>query len=96
LEKIPGKPLITKLRVIHIYEADWNLLLKYFTAYKLNILSCKENTVCKEQAGGRPGKSAGTTAAQLTVSIETLNLQRKNGAILYNDANAISFYKAKD
>jgi hypothetical protein len=27
LEKIPGKPLIDKLRVIHIYEADYNIIL---------------------------------------------------------------------
>jgi hypothetical protein len=35
IEKIPGHPLLDKLRIIHIYEADWNLLLKYFIAYKL-------------------------------------------------------------
>jgi hypothetical protein len=33
IEKIPGKPLIDKLRVIHIYEADWNIILKYFVAH---------------------------------------------------------------
>jgi hypothetical protein len=34
IEKLPGYPLIGKLRVIHIYEADWNLLLKYFISYQ--------------------------------------------------------------
>jgi hypothetical protein len=29
LEKIPGYPLLEKLRVIHIYEADWSLIHKY-------------------------------------------------------------------
>jgi hypothetical protein len=28
IEKIPGVPQINKLRVIHLYEADYNLLLK--------------------------------------------------------------------
>jgi hypothetical protein len=28
LEKLPGCPLIDKLRVIHIYEAVWNIILK--------------------------------------------------------------------
>jgi hypothetical protein len=28
LEKIPGKPFLHKLRVIHILEADYNLALK--------------------------------------------------------------------
>jgi hypothetical protein len=27
IEKIPGRPLITKLRVIHLVEADFNLIL---------------------------------------------------------------------
>jgi hypothetical protein len=88
LEKIPGKPLLEKLRVIHIYEADWNLLLKYFTAYKLNLTACQQQTVSPAQNGGRQGKSAGTTADQITVTTETINLQRLNGAMLYNDAKA--------
>jgi hypothetical protein len=29
IEKIPGDPRIEKLRVIHIYEADWTLTMKY-------------------------------------------------------------------
>jgi hypothetical protein len=28
LEKIPGKPFLHKLRVIHLLEADYNLTLK--------------------------------------------------------------------
>jgi hypothetical protein len=31
IKKLPGVPLLDKLRVIHIYEADWNLILKYYT-----------------------------------------------------------------
>ena len=27
LEKIPGRPIITKLRIIHVFEADINLVL---------------------------------------------------------------------
>jgi hypothetical protein len=30
LEKTPGMPLINKLRVIHIYEADWSMIQKFF------------------------------------------------------------------
>jgi hypothetical protein len=88
LEKLPGYPLLEKLRVIHIYEADWNLILKYFTAFQLNTKACIEKTVAPEQAGGRPGRSASTTAAQITILNEILRLTRQNGAILYNDAKA--------
>jgi hypothetical protein len=48
IENIPGKPLIDKLRVIHIYEADWNLILKYFVAHKLTHTACYQNIVTKE------------------------------------------------
>jgi hypothetical protein len=35
IEKIPGSPRINKLRVIHIYEADYNLMLKIIWARRL-------------------------------------------------------------
>jgi hypothetical protein len=86
LEEIPGNPRINKLTVIYIYKADWNLLLKIFTAYKLNITACQQQTVSPEQAEGRPGHSAASTASQLLIHNETLFHQRKNCAIIYNDA----------
>jgi hypothetical protein len=54
LEKILGLPLIEKFRVIHIYKADWNIISKYFTAYKVSSIASKENTLMYEQSGGRP------------------------------------------
>jgi hypothetical protein len=88
LEKLPGRPLLEKLRVIHLYEADWNLLLKYFIAYKLNITACREQTVAPEQAGGRPGKNACDTAAATVITNEIIMLQKLAGTILYHDAKA--------
>jgi hypothetical protein len=35
IEKIPGCPKINKLRVIHLYEADYNIILKIIWAQKL-------------------------------------------------------------
>jgi hypothetical protein len=35
IEKIPGTPKINKLRVIHLYKADYNLLLKIIWAKRL-------------------------------------------------------------
>jgi len=32
LEKDPGQPKINRLRAIHLMEADWNLLLKWFSS----------------------------------------------------------------
>jgi hypothetical protein len=88
IEKIPGNPRIEKLRVIHIYEADWNLLLKYFICYKVHGAACKAQTVQPEQTGGRPGKSSAHTAAITTITSETILLQKLTGATIYNDAKA--------
>jgi hypothetical protein len=88
LEKIPGYPLLEKLRVIHIYEADWSLIHKFYIAHKLNHLASKEKTVPIEQAGGRPGRSAIELAASRVITYESIRLQRLQGAVLYNDAKA--------
>jgi hypothetical protein len=88
IEKIPGIPRIDKLRVIHLYEADWSLIQKFFVAHKLNNLAAKQKTIPKEQAGGRPGRSAIELAACRVFMFETMRLQRLSGAVLYNDAKA--------
>ena len=36
IKKVPGKPLLSKLRVIHLYEADYNLLLKLLWTRRLS------------------------------------------------------------
>lgn len=35
IEKQPGNPKINKLRVIHLYEADYNVILKIIWARKV-------------------------------------------------------------
>jgi hypothetical protein len=88
LEKIPGTPLIEKLRVIHIYEADWNLILKFFFSYKLTHTACEQKTVSPEQAGSRLCHSASDMATKTVITHEICRTQRLNGAIVYNDAKA--------
>lgn len=88
LEKIPGVPRLDKLRVIHLYEADWSLIQKFFVAYKLNKLASTQNTIPIDQAGGRPGRSAIELAASRVLMYETIRIQRLSGAVLYNDAKA--------
>jgi hypothetical protein len=88
IEKTPGLPRIDKLRVIHLYEADWSLIQKFFVAFKLNKLASAKGTVPIEQAGGRPGRSAIELAASRVLTFETIRLQRLSGAVVYNDAKA--------
>jgi hypothetical protein len=86
IEKIPGVPRIDKLRVIHLYEADWSLLQKFYVAHKLNNIASRNKTIPIEQAGGCPGRNAIELAACRVFMFETIRLQRLSGAVLYNDA----------
>ena len=56
IEKDAGKPFIHRLRVIHIYEADYNLLLKLLWSRRLTWNSHINNTLHKSQSGSCPGR----------------------------------------
>jgi hypothetical protein len=56
LEKMLGVPLLNKLPVIHIYDADWSLIQEFYIAHKLSNIASREKTVTAKQAGGQqPG-----------------------------------------
>ncbi len=56
IEKLPGVPRINKLRVIHLYEADYNLLLKITLWRKLVWNAHQANILNDGQAESLPGK----------------------------------------
>jgi hypothetical protein len=57
LEKIPGKPYLHKLRVIHILEADYNLALKEIFGRRL-LWNCEDHGKLGDiQDGFRKGHS---------------------------------------
>jgi hypothetical protein len=57
LEKIPGKPYLHKLRVIHILEADYNLALKQIFGRRL-LQNCEQHGALGDiQDGFRKGRS---------------------------------------
>jgi hypothetical protein len=88
LEKIPGTPLLDKLRVIHIYEADWSLIQRFFVAHRISKTASIEKTVTVEQAGGHPGQSSIELATNKVITYETIRRQKLTGAVMYNDAKA--------
>ena len=88
LEKIPGQPLIDKLRVIHIFEADYNLILKHYISRLTLRNAVKHNIIAHEQAGGRPHRTAIDEAVRTTITYEICKLQRHQGGVMYNDAKA--------
>jgi hypothetical protein len=88
IEKLPGIPIINKLRVINIYEADWSLIQRYYVAYTLSKTASEQNTVTTEQAGARPGRSSIELATNRVLTYEIIRYQRLAGAVMYNDAKA--------
>jgi hypothetical protein len=86
--KVPGKPFIDKLRVIHLDEADWNLILKFFISRQLTHIAYKQTTITPEQAGGRIGRCSSDMATKAVITHEICRLQHLTGAVMYNDAKA--------
>jgi hypothetical protein len=60
IEKIPGHPLLHKLRVIHLLEADLNLGLGIIWSRRLMKQSEKLGAFGDGQWGPRTGRSANT------------------------------------
>ena len=58
LEKDPGRPSINRLRVIHLFEADYNLFLKIFWARRLVHRGEGHQQFGEDQRGSQPGRMA--------------------------------------
>lgn len=58
IEKVPGIARIDKLRVIHLYEADYNLILKILWARKLLWNAHNHNYINDGQSGSLLGQNA--------------------------------------
>jgi hypothetical protein len=56
IEKKKGVKRIDKLRVIHLYEADYNLILKVIWARKAVWNAHTRQALHEGQAGSRPGR----------------------------------------
>jgi hypothetical protein len=81
LEKNPGIPLITNLRVIHIYETDWSLIQKFFVTHKFNTMASKNWNIPVEQAGASPGRSSIERGMGRLITYETIRYQRLHGGV---------------
>jgi hypothetical protein len=54
IEKDDGKPYLTRLRVIHLFEADYNLFLKILFGKRLVRNGEISNALNDQQHGSRP------------------------------------------
>ena len=88
IKKEPGNPRIHRLRVIHLYEADYNLVLGVLWARKLVPLAEKQRLFNKGCYGGRPGLSAVDPVLLEELQVSIAYLSRTNQVTFHNDATS--------
>jgi len=88
LEKDPGNPKIDQLRTIHLYEADYNLLLKWFSSKGFILCSKKAHRITDSQGGGQAGHSAIDLVITKVLSYKVADILRMRVIIVDNDATA--------
>jgi len=88
IEKEIGNPDIARLRCIMLFEADWQLLLKWHSSYGFLPLTEKAGELATEQGGGRKGRSAIDQATQQVVETEITHLNQRSALDLYLDLKA--------
>ena len=88
IEKIPGCPKINKLRVIHLYEADYNLVLKILWARRLVWHVHNNKRLNEGQAGSRPGRNSIDVVIQKEMKYLYSLLTKTGLATMDNDAKS--------
>ena len=88
LEKEVGRPLLNKLRIIHIIEADYNLILKTIFGRRLLWNCNNSNLLHKNHWGGWPGRSTQDLLLQKELSYDIAMRALINTIEIENDAKA--------
>ena len=81
LEKEPGNPLITKLRVIQLLEADMNFAFSLLWGKRLVHHALSHNALNPLNFGGRPGCRAHSALLLKTLSYDYICCTRLNAII---------------
>jgi hypothetical protein len=88
IEKIPGKPLLQKLRIIHLIESDFNLMIGILWGRRLMAHMEKTGALGEEQGGSRAGRMAQHVLLLKQAIYSIWRLSRTNGASFDNDAKS--------
>jgi len=83
IEKDPGNPDLQRLQCLMIFEADWQLLLKWHSAYGFLLKAEEAKTLTPDQGGGRKGCSAIDQALQQITETEITQLTQNPSIILF-------------
>ena len=86
IEKIPNKPRIEKLRIIMLYEADFNFLLKLVWGKRLVRNAEAHKSIGESSHGSRSGRQAQDALLQKLLIYENARLSRTSLLTADNDA----------
>ncbi|KAI2492147.1 hypothetical protein MHU86_22412 [Fragilaria crotonensis] len=88
IEKDKGQPKIHRLRIIHLFEADYNFFLKLQWGHRLIRRADKLNLLNDGQYGSRPGRMAIEPVMLLQLTTDLCMVLKHNLARFDNDASA--------
>ena len=88
IEKDAGRPHINRLRIVHLFEADFNFFLKLQWGHRLIRRADKLGILNDGQYGSRPGRMAIEPVMLLQLTTDLCHLLKHNLARFDNDASA--------
>jgi len=88
IEKELGNPDINHLCCIMIFEADWQLLLKWHSSYGFLPTTKFAGTLVDSQGGGWKGRSAINQVTQQILEAEAIHLNQRPALNIYLDLHA--------
>jgi hypothetical protein len=88
IEKDPGRPKINRLRIIHLFEADYNLFLKIMWGSRLVRRAVHLNLLNDGQHGSVPGRTTMDPVMLNQLTTDLSRVLKVNYARFDNDASA--------
>jgi len=88
LEKIPGKPIIEKLRIIMLFEADFNFMLKAVWGRRMVHHAEKHNVLGSDNHDSRSGRQSLDASVEKVLVYGHARLTRTNLITINNDAKS--------
>ena len=82
-----NKPYIHRLRIIQLFEGDFNGGLKYLLGKKLMAHMVKQELIPPDTYGSIPGRNANEAMKLLQLFYENHRLLRRDMAVVFNDAD---------
>jgi hypothetical protein len=86
LEKDPGQPRCHRLRILALFESDFNHSKRILMARKLSHHIEDNDMVPNMQYGSRPGRNCQSAVLQKVLSHDIVRLTRQTAAYMENDA----------